>query len=88
MLVMGKVSAIEKIAKISLKEIPANLRSALVPRADELFALNSDFVNIKASIPIVNFFEQKETKYLGDLVGIIKTNLDLKACTNFTIGCG
>ena len=66
----NKLSVLEKVAKVAFHEIPANLRSALKPRANELFAINGDFVSVKGSIQIVNFFEQKEMRYLGELVCI------------------
>ncbi|KAE9375017.1 ankyrin [Stipitochalara longipes BDJ] len=63
-----KVSILEKIAKAAFHEIPYNLKSALKPRANELFEINDAFAGVKGSIVIVNFYEQKHMKGLDELI--------------------
>jgi hypothetical protein len=62
------VYVLEKIAKAAQQEIPPNLKSALKVRSDELFDINEDFVTVKRDTAIVSFYEQKDTKIIGDLV--------------------
>lgn len=57
-----------KIGKIANREVPANVKSILQPRASESFVANSDFMRIKGQISIVNFYEQILLPGLGDLV--------------------
>lgn len=40
----------------------------LQPRTNESFVANSDFMKIKGTISIVNFYEQAKTPGLGSLV--------------------
>ena len=57
-----RFSLIEKMAKATSYEVPSNLKSALRPGSDELFAINDDFASLQPSIAIVNFYEQKPTQ--------------------------
>ncbi|KAM0567757.1 hypothetical protein ACHAP9_005995 [Verticillium nonalfalfae] len=58
-----------KLGKMMLhKQMPAQIKTALQPRTSESFICNSDFVKIKGSIAIVNFYEQVNLPGLGELV--------------------
>jgi hypothetical protein len=63
-----KVTILEKIAKAAFHEIPYNLKTALQPRANELFEINDTFASVKGSLAIVNFYEQKHMKGLDELI--------------------
>ena len=63
-----KVWIVEKIAKVASYEIPENLKSVLQPRANELFVINDEFPLVKEKISIVNFYEQRKTAILNELV--------------------
>lgn len=63
-----KVSMLEKMAKAAFHEMPYNLKTALKPRANELFEINDAFAGVKGSLAIVNFYEQKHMKGLDELI--------------------
>ncbi|CZR69786.1 uncharacterized protein PAC_19686 [Phialocephala subalpina] len=63
-----KVSMLEKLAKAAFQEIPYNLKTALKPRANELFEINDAFASVKGSLAIINFYEQKHVRGLGELI--------------------
>jgi hypothetical protein len=63
-----RISVLEKLAKAAFREIPYNLKTALKPRANELFMINDDFASIKGQASIINFYEQKHMKGLDELV--------------------
>ncbi|KAH7336605.1 hypothetical protein BKA65DRAFT_479496 [Rhexocercosporidium sp. MPI-PUGE-AT-0058] len=62
------VYVLEKLAKVAFHKIPSKLKPALKVRSDELFERNEDFTVVKRDIQIVNFYEQKDMKILGELV--------------------
>ncbi|KAM0277760.1 hypothetical protein ACHAQH_005553 [Verticillium albo-atrum] len=58
-----------KLGKVVLnKQVPAQVKTLLQPRASESFICNSDFMKIKGCISIVNFYEQLNMPGLGELV--------------------
>lgn len=56
------------LGKVANRQLPPNIKKMLEPRASEAFVANSDFMKIKGNISIVNFYEQKTTPGLSDLV--------------------
>lgn len=54
--------------KMGNKEVPKNIKSALQPRRPDVFAANTDFMQVKGKIAIVNFYEQVPTR-MSELVG-------------------
>ena len=63
-----RVKLLENLAKVANYKIPENLRTALEPRSNELFAINDDFSAVKGNVTVVNFHEMKVTQKLGTLV--------------------
>lgn len=53
--------------KMGNKEVPKNIKSALQPRRPDVFAANTDFMQVKGKIAIVNFYEQVATR-MSELV--------------------
>jgi hypothetical protein len=54
--------------KLANKEIPKNVKTVLQPRGSESFVVNTDFMRVKGTIAIVNFYEQVPTQGIQDLV--------------------
>lgn len=53
--------------KMGNKEVPKNIKTALQPRRPDVFAANTDFMQVKGKIAIVNFYEQVPTR-MSELV--------------------
>lgn len=53
--------------KMGNKEVPKNIKTALQPRRPDVFAANTDFMQVKGKIAIVNFYEQVATR-MSELV--------------------
>ena len=62
------------VMKFASKEVPKNVKTALQPRGNESFIVNTDFMGVKGQIPIVNFYEQLPRYPLQDLVGLMACN--------------
>ncbi|KAI0179372.1 ankyrin repeat-containing domain protein [Hypoxylon sp. FL1284] len=56
------------LGKAANHAVPPNVLSALRPEANEMYAVNTQFMRIKGDISIVNFYEQKPQGLVGDLV--------------------
>ena len=46
------------VMRLANKEVPRNIKTALQPRGDESFNVNSNFMRIKGDITVVSFYEQ------------------------------
>lgn len=57
------------LGKVAKRQVPTKIKEMLEPRSTEAFVANSDFLKIKGSILIVNFYEQLAHPKLSDLVG-------------------
>jgi hypothetical protein len=56
------------LMKLGSKEVPRDVKSMLQPRASDSYIVNADFMRIKGSISIVNFYEQMTRSPLNALV--------------------
>lgn len=60
-----------KIGPIVNHAVPPSILPTLLPEADEAYMMNTQFMQIKAGITIMNFYEQSPQGFVGGLVSLI-----------------